>query len=36
MPVSLAAVGPAFGRVTFGWMHEIWNERGLMTSEIGR
>jgi len=36
MPVSLAAVGPAFGRVTFDWMHEIWNERGLVVSGIGR
>ena len=36
MPVSLAVVGPAFGRVTFGWMHEVWNERGLVTRKLGK
>ena len=31
MPVSLAVVGPAFGCMTFGWVHDVWNECGLLT-----
>ena len=36
MPVSLAMVGPAFGRLTFGWMHDVWNERGLLATGLGQ
>ena len=36
MPVSLAMVGPVFGRVTFGWVHDVWNERGLLLREFGQ
>ena len=35
MPVSLAAVGPAFGQVMFDWLHDEWHERGLLSEELG-
>lgn len=34
--VSLAAVGPVFGRATFDWLHEVWNERGWLSEDLGR
>ena len=36
MPVSLAVVGPVFGRVTFGWVHDAWKECGLLSGELGQ
>ena len=35
MPVSLAAVGPAFCRVTFDWLRDVWHERGLLSEDPG-
>ena len=35
MPVSLAAVGPAFSRVMFDWLHDEWHERGFLSKKIG-
>ena len=35
MPVSLAAVGPAFAQVTFDWLHEEWHKRGLLSEDLG-
>ena len=36
MPVSLAMVGPVFGRVTFDWLHDVWHERGLLSGDLGQ
>ena len=36
MPVSLAMVGPVFGRVTFDWLHDVWHERGLLSRDLGQ
>ena len=35
MQVSLAAVGPVFGRVTFDWLHDVWHELGLLWGITG-
>ena len=35
MPVPLAAVGPAFGQVTFDWLHDEWHACGLLSEKIG-